>query len=166
VRALSDDGLLVGSMVFYALEEHPMAWKGGQFVAAGPVSYGVGYAVDVNKTGQIVGVSAGGPPCWGGMYLWETGTTSCLGHADPSQRTRPERINDASWVVGSAYREAGAYQYGFLLHDGRLIDLNGVVPESDWEIIAATGLNEKGEIVANGRHHTTGATGALLLRAP
>lgn len=153
--AINDAGFLVGSMVYYGLEEHPIGWKAGTFLDAGPVHYGVTRAVDVNKKGQVVGIDRTSD-C--GVFLWESGTTNCLARL-PFEGA-PTAINDRGHIVGTTGESA------FLWRDGRMIDLNGLVSSPDWVLVSANGINNDGVIVGYGRNKATGATGAILLTPP
>ena len=154
--ALNDEGLVVGSTVFYALERHPTAWSGATSMDGGPVVYGQSWAEDVNSRGQIVG------PTTEGMYLWEKGVVTLLGAPSGSYEIhpQPQAINDQGHVVGYAWSYSSSF--GFLWRDGRYLDLNLLVDDG-WTIQRANGINDAGQIVAEGRHAATGRSGALLL---
>lgn len=156
--AINDAGLVAGSMVFYAFEEHPIAWQDGRFYDAGPVEYGYTRAVDVNGEGVVVGVSSRH-----GLYTWKDGATTFLAQIGP--RGMPQAINEERQIVGTAapYKEE---EYAFLWRNGRLINLNHLVVEEEWTIVGANGINDRGQIVGYGTHGETGAKGAVLLTPP
>ncbi len=41
--------------------------------------------------------------------------------------------------------------------------LGTLVATGEWDVVAASGLNDLGQVVATGKHRTTGETRALLL---
>jgi probable HAF family extracellular repeat protein len=66
-------------------------------------------------------------------------------------------------VVGYAYTSGGdAAHHAFLYSDGVMYDLNNLIPTgSGWELLAASGINDAGQIAGWGRH--SGGTRAFLL---
>ncbi len=72
-------------------------------------------------------------------------------------------VNNAGQVVGYSWFQRGS-RHAFLYSDGQLNDLNDLlVPaSSNWTIVAAQAINERGDIAAYGCSATGGCTGLLL----
>lgn len=75
-------------------------------------------------------------------------------------------VNDAGWVVGTATTGAGPLdQVGWLLEDGRVHDLNELLPPGNpWRILAANAIDGAGHIAAVARLADTPGTRAVVLR--
>ncbi len=112
----------------------------------------------INNPGQIVGEATLDEPgkpgqIWGHAFLWSQGRMSALPGAGESTALA---INDKGQIVGAADGRAALWQ------DGRVYDLNALTaPASGWILTAATGINSRGQIVANGTLH--GQARAFLL---
>ena len=60
-------------------------------------------------------------------------------------------INDDGVVVGSSFGSAFGYIHAFVDRGGTLTDLNALVdPTSGWTLLAATGINDRGQITGFG----------------
>jgi probable HAF family extracellular repeat protein len=60
-------------------------------------------------------------------------------------------INSAGDVVGSSSRSGNSTDYAFLWHEGRMLDLNGLIPaESGWVLRVARAINDSGQITGWG----------------
>lgn len=153
--AINDAGMVAGSISFYGQEEHPAVWSDGQWLDGPHRLYGGARATDINEKGQVlVGSQVG---CIG-FYLW--GATTCPSPAGSPART-PHAIDNHGRIVGAGISRSGE-NFGFLWRDS-LLDLNDLVAGDEWQIEAATGINDRGQIVGWGRHRTTGVTSALIL---
>jgi probable HAF family extracellular repeat protein len=59
-------------------------------------------------------------------------------------------INNHRHIVGTS-TVAGGQQHAYLFSKGKMTDLNELIPASSgWTLIAATGINDAGEVVGNG----------------
>jgi len=126
-------------------------WDHGKLVSLG--MHGV--AVAINAGGEIAGT---GTPKTGmpHAFLWRTGNAEDIGTLGGPQ-SFAIALNDAGQVVGES--EYGATddarnRHAFLYTDGKMIDLNSLLlPHSGWELLSATAINNKGQIVGSGRIH-------------
>lgn len=60
-------------------------------------------------------------------------------------------INDSGWIVGYSWPNNSDNPHAFLYVAGVMIDLNSLIPsDSGWELIAAYGINNDGQIVGSG----------------
>lgn len=108
------------------------------------------WASEINEQGQVVG----GYGSRGGgrnvAFLWEGGKFTPL----PSLPAAVG-INRYGDILGSSPAS--------LLRGGRVFTLNEVAATPEWEILEARGINDLGQIVAQGKDRRTGAVEALLL---
>lgn len=75
-------------------------------------------------------------------------------------------INSTGQVVGEAETSSGV-THAFRFSDGVMTDLNSLLQqpeEGDWELLTAKAINDRGEIVGQGRFH--GSLHAFLLSPP
>ena len=134
-------------------------WDHGKLVSLGMQ----GMAVAINDQGEIVGT---GTPKSGlpRAFLWRNGNAHDIGTLGGLQ-SYAAGINAAGQAVGEA--EFGATDdprrvHAFLYTEGKMVDLNALLsPHSGWELLAANGINNKGQIVGSGRVH--GELHAFLL---
>lgn len=60
-------------------------------------------------------------------------------------------INDSGAIVGYSWPTSGDHTHAFLYLDGGMFDLNTLLPPgSGWELLAAYGINNAGQIVGEG----------------
>jgi probable HAF family extracellular repeat protein len=102
----------------------------------------------INNLGQVVGTANTSTGASDG-FLWSNGTITDLGN-----NFSPAAINDSDVIVGGQLVYSG----------GTFQNLNNLIPAaSPYQIKAATGINDKGQIVANAVDTTTGQDHGLLL---
>lgn len=105
--------------------------------------------VALNDAGEIIG--------WGRFpgspleaFLWRNGAAIDLGHLDGCF-SFTHSINSQGQVVGAAISCDGTMFRAFLWEHGSMVDLNSLIaPGSSLELIDATDINERGEIVGDG----------------
>jgi probable HAF family extracellular repeat protein len=106
-------------------------------------------ATAIDGLGQVVGTAQTGTGAFDG-FLWSNGTMTDLGN-----NFSPAAINDNGVIVGGQLVDSG----------GTLQNLNNLIPAgSPYQIQAATGINDNGQIVANAVDTATGQDHGLLLR--
>jgi probable HAF family extracellular repeat protein len=78
-----------------------------------------------------------------------------------------EAINASSQVVGQAYLSGNAAAHAFLYSNGTMSDLNAMIgpAASLYTLVIALGINDSGQIVANGYINST-EQGVVLLLTP
>jgi probable HAF family extracellular repeat protein len=100
----------------------------------------VGTAFAINNVGQIV------VGTWAGAFLIDNGQATQL-----QVNGIPYAINDAGeivgWGIGKTPNVVGPDQFGFLIRNGQLIDLNTWAPPG-WQITVAYDINENSQISA------------------
>ena len=152
--SVNESGQVVGgSLAPPASLAHPFLWQNGTLTDLDP--QGVeGIATGINDLGQIVGQVRATTGFTRRAVLWQNGTITDLG----SPNGIPLDINNASQVVGSASPAGPAV----LWQHGTLTDLNTLIPvSSGWHLVAATAINNAGQIVGYGS--TMNGTRAFLL---
>ena len=140
---------------------HAFLWENGTMtaLAALPGGDGTGEALAINASGKVVGYSGG--PTDDRPVLWENGTITDLGA--PSGKDWDGwayGINTPGQVVGRSG------PVGFIWDPvNGMRDLNAMLPAglaADWNIDRAHGINDAGQIVAEGRG-PSGRDHAILL---
>ncbi|MGR6316522.1 PKD domain-containing protein [Micromonospora soli] len=109
-------------------------------------------AFDVNNAGQVAGW--GGEPGSGGHQpvIWQADGSPVLYRT--SYGGEVAAINEAGAGVGSIRILNSQFDHAALFQDGAVTDLNTLLPDgSDWELVAATGINDAGQISGYGRRN-------------
>jgi probable HAF family extracellular repeat protein len=105
-------------------------------------------ATAISNLGQVVGTAQTSTGASDGFW-WNNGTMTDLGN-----NFSPAAINDSGVIVGGQLVYSG----------GRLENLNTLTPAgSPYQIQDATGINDKGQIVANALDTATGQDHGLVL---
>jgi probable HAF family extracellular repeat protein len=126
-------------------------WKAG---VVRELDAGAAYAI--NNHGWVVGESAARH-----AMLWTNGHSKDLGTLPGGTSSTALAINQQGSIVGSATTATG-HSHAFLCTSGRLVDLNDAArPSSGWELVVATGVNNRGQIVGTGT--LQGKSHAVLL---
>jgi probable HAF family extracellular repeat protein len=116
----------------------------------------------LNNSGVVIG-SCDLASGLGHGVIWRNGQVKDLGIiGEPDEATTIALdINAREQVVGVAQPEDGKLK-AFLWEKGKLINLNDVIdPHSGWRLLAASRINDKGEIL--GRGYIKGSIHAFLL---
>ena len=126
-----------------------------------------GYAI--NASGQVTGYSyiTGGTGSGPNHAFITDATTEAMTDLGTLGGTNSEglAINTSGQVVGWSNTASGT-QHGFLYTGGQMLDLNSLLDASDaaaYTLSSATGINDSGQIVANGTVIATGEIVAFLL---
>jgi probable HAF family extracellular repeat protein len=92
--------------------------------------------------------------------LWRHGVMTDLGTLGGTF-SDTAGVNNRHQIVGTSTLASGQ-QHAYLFSKATMTDLNELIPaDSGWILVAATGINDAGEIVGNGR--INGQTHAFLL---
>jgi probable HAF family extracellular repeat protein len=94
------------------------------------------------------------------------GTFIELGTLDGRNSSAASGINNSGDVVGTCYSCEGGFcsnWTAFLYRNGVMVDLNDRLSQSDWRLVSATAINDKGQILASGRKDGQPLSKALLL---
>jgi probable HAF family extracellular repeat protein len=151
--AINSSGEVVGSGDNSASDER--AWKdqNGTMTDIGTLGGPQASASAINKSGQIVGFSQTKSDADHG-FLSSGGKMTDLG-----LNVFPNAISDLGAIVGQ-----GQTGDAFVERAGAIQNLNTLVAAgSGFTLTDAVGINDNGQIVANGSNNTTGQTNAFLL---
>jgi probable HAF family extracellular repeat protein len=122
-------------------------------------------ASSINNFGTIAGtlIRDGGSQAFVrdsfGVFI-ELGTLA--GHNSSSA----SGINNSGDVVGTCESCEGGFcsnWTAFLYRNGVMVDLNDRISQSDWRLVSATAINDKGQILAIGHKDGQSLSKALLL---
>lgn len=150
---INDEGLVVG---YSQLQEgsglwYAFRWSDGVMEvlpALGTNTYNG--ANDVNAAGDAAGWSGPDSTRVRPVFFPASGDAvdlGSLGGADGSGFA----LNDRGVVVGYSYTAGNQSRHAFVHQDNRLSDLNELIPlDAEWELIAATDVNDVGQIVGYG----------------
>lgn len=100
------------------------------------------------------------------VYVWKDGQVTPL-HMGRRASMTVRGVTARGEIVGnfSYYPGLSAYFAVIRREDGYILTLNEMLaPGTTWRLDAATGINDRGEIVGYGRESDTGPVRALLLR--
>ncbi|MGM9488622.1 DUF3466 family protein [Ideonella sp. YS5] len=118
----------------------------------------------INNRGRIVGWSNLAQNGLMVPILYKKGTMAALPMLDGATWGKALALNEADWVVGETEVAAGE-RHAFLYDGHSTYDLNDMLTadqRAEWTIEQAVGINDLGQIAANGRHRTSGAVRAFL----
>jgi probable HAF family extracellular repeat protein len=130
---------------------------------------GGGTTTDINNKGQAVGGGGSFSSGGGEAFLWINGTRKELGTLRDKNNQKFDSfahgINHRGQVVGSTYYPGYSFRrpyHAVMWVNEKIKDLNDLIPaNSGWELIEARDINNKGQIVGEGKHN--GQTRAFLL---
>ncbi len=172
-NAIAENGRVVGLAQTDILSEfgsrvsHAFLWDGRRMIDLGaladPTNFSVAYGV--NPRSEVVGESVVG----GGTYhafVWRNGSMRDIHPAELGIRhSRANDINASGDIVGWVSTFFGFPTFGaaaaVLWRDGVAHDLNALVEAEGWDLRAAMGINDRGQIVGYGLKD--GQTRAFLL---
>jgi len=114
-------------------------------------------AYGINNSGQVIGNSYydSGTNFHVCLWTWDnqakTATMEDLGVPLGGASAEASSINNAGQIVGISQIENSTDYHPFLITDGKIIDLNNVVPNSGWMmLLAAMTINDNGLIAGAG----------------
>lgn len=118
-------------------------------------------AIAINNQGQIVGVSKKS------AFLYSNGMMTDLGAILGAASSVATGINDSGQIVGYMAPPSSQTVHAFLYSNGNLINLNELpeIKTAGWSIYRARGINNSGQIIAEGTNNN-GITRAVLLTPP
>lgn len=149
-----------GGVVSFA---HAFVWTKGKFTDLGTLpGTNLSFANAVNEHRQIVGQSLNTrAPGTGRAFLWEEGTLLDLGKAAAQHTSSEARaLNKNGTIVGVS--GIGSVTVAWVWREGVIKDLNTLIATDDpnrsfVQLVKATGVNEKEEIVAQGYDRRRGS---------
>lgn len=159
---INEAGALAGAVRIFGYEPRAFVEAGGQLrfltTAAIPSE-----AQALNEKGEVVGYFRRSEQPQRRAALWRDGETVDLGVLSGTVSSEAADLNGRGEVVGISSEAYPGRSFGFLWREGRMMDLNDLIPGSEWDVLAATGINDRGQIVGSAMHRQTRATIAILL---
>lgn len=117
---------------------HPFVWRAGEMRDLGTLGGPQGYALGINRRGEIVGMAHARSGCDQHAFVRTNERKRDLGHLGGNY-SMPVAINDRGQIVGqSTDRESSII--GFLWESGRMRSLGQTVLPSD--------INNRGQVIA------------------
>ncbi len=143
-----------GQIVGYDGADHAVLYSHGKLKDLGNLGGQGATANAINERGQIAGASPTGTGR-GGAFLYSHGKMIDLGTtSDSMPLSLAFGLNNHGSVVGEVYSAGlnGVY-HAFLYRNGKMVDLNDLIPSgTGLKLEVALGINDSGEIVANGNY--------------
>ena len=152
INNLNNRGQIVGGMNVVGDQSfHPFLWDGVSLRDLGTFGGDFGSADWINEAGDVVGWAFTAGNQASHAFLWGKGTLTDLGTVDGDPSSSAFVVNSERQVVGATQDNNFAYVHAFLWERGSITDLNALIPaDSGVQLMAAVGLNERGEIAVQG----------------
>lgn len=133
------------------VETHAFLWDHGILTDLNTLGGTVSIPTWLNEFGGVVGRSTnqGDQDL---AFLWKDGLMTNLGTVDGDPCSEANSVNAKNQVVGiSATCDFFSVQHAFLWENGRIVDLNTLIPaNSSLQLLFAANINDRGEIVGVG----------------
>ncbi|HET6382951.1 MAG TPA: hypothetical protein VFJ58_06120 [Armatimonadota bacterium] len=144
---INNRGQIVGSADLASGDGHAFLYSNGKMKDLGTLDGTISVAEAINNKGWVVGLSNSA----GGGYrpfLYRNGEMEPMENL--GDFSCPEAINSTATVVGGSYQELCEY-HAIVWIGGHVYNLDDLLPPgSGWELSDAHGINDRGQIVANG----------------
>jgi len=153
--AINDHGQVVGS------SGRAFLYANGRMTEISPFGSSESYARGINNGGQVVGEYLTADHTAFHAFLYSGGTFTDIQNGN-SPETVAYAINDRGQAVGTTWvlpenscLECNDYEpHAFVYENGAMTDLNSLLPfGSDWKLVQAFAINNKGRIVGYGLTH-------------
>ena len=153
VASINDASQIVGTSSTSSGDLHAFLYANGQISDLRTLGGNESYASAINNAGQVVGTSVTSSGT-AQAFLYSNGQMTDLGTMPGFLYSWGEGINSEGQVVGYL---SGARDYlthhAFLDSNGVMVDLNNLIdPNLQTTLADATGINDHGQIVANGNN--------------
>ena len=168
---VNNSGVVVGCAAdSYTIPNHAFIYSNGVTTNLTPFGNSESYARGINNIGQVVGEYYDVKRSAFHAFIYNEGVFTDIGDAE-SPLTVAYGINDSGQIVGTTLvlrenscRDCNDYEpHAFFYENGALIDLNTLLPSnSEWKLLEAYAINNKGKIVGYGLIH--GQRHAFLLQ--
>jgi probable HAF family extracellular repeat protein len=174
-RVLNDSGEVAGTSMLTGDEVwHAFVWSNGTMTDLGTLGGSTSLAVAINNKSQVVGRAVvTDTPSVHHAFLWEKSHMTDLGSVSPCTRSVANSINAANQIVGNLGfctddSNDPTFFSAFYTEKGKpMADLNTLVtPASEIHLTDAWNINNRGEILANGKLPDGSERVALLVPVP
>lgn len=159
--AINDLDVVVGASALGNGRSHAFVYRDGVMHDIDPDPLRNSYAQAINNRGQVAGtvVNAAGV---GEVFIYSEGTMTLLGTLPGAEKTQVEAISASGQIVGTVTRPSGVAEGPYRLYplsraffwseSTGLLDMNQLLPpQSGWELETAMDINDRGDIVGEGR---------------
>jgi probable HAF family extracellular repeat protein len=153
VNSLNNRGQVAGGMNVAGDQSfHPFLWDGQSLKDVGTLGGDFGNANWLNEPGDVVGWAFTSGNQASHAFLWRQESMTDLGTVDGDPNSMAFVVNSRRQVVGATQDINFNYVHAFLWERGSISDLNALIVPADpsLQLNAAVGLNEQGEIAAQG----------------
>jgi probable HAF family extracellular repeat protein len=167
-RGINNAGVVVGSSWTAQDVLHGFAWSSGTMTDLGTLGGVYSQAWGINNSGQITGdaylANGAEHACITtvGGTMQDLGVLGELGGNPAYAWSWGYAINDSGVVVGQATAKVTGDVHAFVYQGGQMQDLNNLIPQSQWVLFEARGINNAGQIVCTGTD-SAGNQNAFLL---
>lgn len=174
-RVVNESGDVAGTSMLAGDEVwHAFVWSNGTMTDLGTLGGSTSDAMAINNKSQVVGRAVvTDTPFVRHAFLWEEHQMSDLGSVAPCSRSVANSINSANQIVGNlGYCTDDpndlTFFSAFYTEKGKpMVDLNTLItPSSDIHLTDAWNINNRGEILANGKLPDGSERVALLVPIP
>ncbi|HEY6193180.1 MAG TPA: T9SS type A sorting domain-containing protein [Bacteroidota bacterium] len=168
--AINNIGQIAGQSEVNDTLRHAFRWQNGSMSDLGTLGGNLSDARGINNLGQVVGSSTKIAASESYAFIASNGGMTDLGFLaapDPFPGfSEAFSINDSTEVVGASswvHSLQGNLNHAFVWRDGVMTDLNNVADTAGgWELIVATAVNNRGDILATAIR--SGRQQAVLLK--
>ena len=151
VVALNSRGEIVGqSNLAGDQTAHPFLWNGTRMIDLGTLGGDNGTATAINKAGTVVGMADLANQTHHG-FLWQNGKMHDLPPVDGAACSNASSVNARGEAVGNATNCQGHSLAAVLWRQGVGVDLNALVAPSALHLTDAISINDRGDIIGEGR---------------
>lgn len=163
-RGINSQGMVAGNSDDGNGNSFATLWTQGSIQSLGSLGGTYSPANAINDAAQIVGGSSTGNNEFH-AFTWKNGTMRDLGTLSGSTYSMANAVNNLGQIVGysSVTRpDNTTTDHAVIWNNGVVTDLNDLVKGNGFELIQATGINDRGQIAGWGRD-SNGETHAFLL---
>jgi probable HAF family extracellular repeat protein len=165
---INDNGQIVGQAdagVYGYPTNHAFLYSGGAMLDLGTLGGVESCAYGINSNGVIVGQAYLAGNAAFHAFLYSDGVMKDLGTLGGTSSSA-YAVNNRGQVVGYSYTPGNAATHAFLYSGGVMRDLNNLVPTNAvWTLNEARGINDRGQIAADGVDISWEPRGFLLTPA-
>ena len=160
IRVINESGEVAGTSTLAGDEVwHAFVWSNGRMIDLGTLGGSSSDALAINEAGVVVGRADFSPDSpYHHAVLWRNASIQDLGVVDPCQNSTATSVNSANHIVGGLGPctddpNDPTYFSAFYTEKGKpMVDLNTLItPASEIHLTDAWNINNRGEILANGK---------------
>ncbi len=135
---------VVGYSSTYRDETHAFLFMQGRMLDLGTLGGTESRANSINDRGQVVGSSSVAGSNQPHAFLYKDGSITDLGSLDSGESTALD-INQSGYIVGKSGSR------GFLYRDGKMLDLQTLLPQrAGWKSVSPCCINDRNQIAGIG----------------